>query len=127
MPDIPTGRYNHGCEIIDTENGEELWVIGGYNSRDFYYALDSVEVYNFELRQWSTGVPLPGKRTGLSTVVVDNNIIVIGGEDGDNVQSNIWEWNPASNNWKESEVGLDGPRSFFGAILVDERSGVTCT
>ena len=118
MPSIPTSRYDHGCEIVETANGNELWLLGGVFS-------DSVEIFNFDSFRWSIGTPLPGPRAGLSTVVI-NNIIFMGGSDEDHAHSNIWEWNPNSNSWDEREIGLDGPRSFFGAALVDERSGVVC-
>ena len=124
MPRIPTGRDNHGCEIIDTENGKELWVIGGYGDG---HCFDSVEIFNFDTMQWSTGTPLPGPRAGLSTTVIDNNILVIGGSDDNFAHSVIWEWSAKFNRWTQSDVELDGPRSFFGATLVDERSGATCS
>lgn len=119
MPDLPNGHSEHGCEIIDTSNGKELWLVGGIH-------LDSVDIFNFDSMTWSTGIPLPAIRWGLSTVVVENNIIVIGGKDENYSHSTIWEWNPDSNSWNERYIGLDGPRSFFGATLVDERSGVVC-
>ena len=124
MPDVPNGRDNLGCEIIETANGKELWVIGGYNA-GYYFGL--VDIFNFADMQWSTGVPLPNARAGFATVVVDNNIVVIGGNDGINAMSSILEWNPESNSWQELNDGLDGPRTNFGATLVDERSGVSCT
>ena len=124
MPDIPAGRDNHGCEIIDTANGQELWVVGGYSSGNTYY--DSVDVFNFGSGQWSQGVPLPSPRAGLSTVVIDNNIVVFGGQDSQEVLSSILEWTPESSSWERQDTGLDGPRSFFAAILVDERSGLNC-
>lgn len=126
MPRLPTGRFNHRCEIIDTENGKELWVIGGIT---FLGVTESVDIFNFNTQTWSTGVPLPEPRDGFSTVVVDNKIVVMGGQKrliGVTV-SRILEWSPPVNNWVELDVRLDGPRDYFGATLVDERSGVVCT
>lgn len=123
MPDIPTGRGDHGCDIIETENGKELWVTGGYRDGEFF---NVVEIFNFNSMQWSAGVGLPGPRDGHSTAVVDNNIIIIGGQGSSFTVDVILDWNPESNNWEKREVGLDGPRAFFGATLVDERSGVIC-
>ena len=124
MPDMPTGRDNHRCEIIETENGKELWVMGGYRDGEYF---DDVEIFKFNSMQWSTGVRLPGPRDGHSTAVVENNIIVIGGQNSMNALDSILKWNPELNDWEYLELGLDGPRSFFGATLVDERSGVTCS
>ena len=124
MPDLPEALHEHGCEIIETERGQELWVMGGVQGG---YVSASVYTFNFDTRQWSTGVPLPRPRAGFSTVVIDNSILVIGGEDKFDAYPTIFAWNHVSNEWEEREAGLSGPRSYFGATLVDERSGISCT
>ena len=122
MPDLVSSRYYHGCAVVNTEHGKELWLVGGFSGPH----LDSVHIFDFTSSEWRVGVPMPQPRKGPATVVVDNKVVVIGGSpfNGEYLSS-ILEWNPDSNSWLESTARLSKSRGFAAATLVND-SGANC-
>ena len=43
---------------------------------------------------------LPSARSGLKAAVIDNNIFVTGGYDGENYLTEILHWDPSTGSWQ---------------------------
>jgi hypothetical protein len=91
LPDSPHARDHFQAAIID----KKLIVAGGRKSSSktkeiFELTVGEVDVFDFENGKWST-LPsennLPTHRAGSTTVVMNNNVIVIGGESGSQVEA----------------------------------------
>ncbi len=82
LPDAPHARDHFQAAVV----GTKLYAAGGrrssYNTgQTFTLTVPDVDVYDFTTGQWSTlANPIPTQRAGTSTVVLDNEVIVIGGE-----------------------------------------------
>ena len=122
MPENGTPRWQAGCEIIETEKGKELWVMGGWRGQKI--DVDVVEIFKLNRRLWFTGTALPGPMSHFATIVVNNQILVLGGWNGNDTLSSILVWDSTS--WEELEGGLAGPRQSFAAVHIDERAGDIC-
>lgn len=112
------------CAVINGVNGgKELWVVGGLD-QDTNQRYDSVNIFDFATETWRSGPTLPSPRSHHKCVVVDNNVVVIGGRSGPIVSSILVHGNGV---WREKSQSLSQNRANFAAVLVDERSGANCT
>ncbi|RAJ99992.1 putative secreted protein (Por secretion system target) [Larkinella arboricola] len=82
LPNAPHARDHFQAAVV----GTKLYAAGGrrssYNTgQTFTLTVPEVDVYDFTTGQWSTlSNPIPTQRGGTTTVVLDNEVIVIGGE-----------------------------------------------
>ena len=84
LPDAPRTRDHFHVAIVN----DKLYVIGGRRSSGitnqvFALTIPEVDVYDFATGQWSTlpgGSNLPTPRAGACTVVLGEEVIVVGGE-----------------------------------------------
>jgi hypothetical protein len=53
----------------------KIYVVGGFNGVDY---LDSVEVYDPEINQWTSISPMLSRRSGMSCIAFHGNLYVIG-------------------------------------------------
>lgn len=94
----------------------KIYVFGG---RDHNQMIAEVEMYDPDSSQWKVVSQLPTPREGLSAVVVDSLIWVIGGAA---LQGNIYDivecYNPVANNW-DTLAQLNVPRVASVAGVID--------
>jgi N-acetylneuraminic acid mutarotase len=75
-----------------------LYAIGGrpISPGDNY---DIVEAYDLATDRWTTKAPMPSKRGGLASAVLDGEIHTFGGERPDGVFDNHEVYDPARDRW----------------------------
>src|SRR5207248_10612082 len=63
----------------------------------------TLQVYEPQTGQWSTQPPMPTARSGLAAAMVDNELLVFGGEDVLDfvVHAEVEVYNPATNSWRQ--------------------------
>lgn len=122
LPDAPRARDHFQAVIIN----DKLYVAGGRRSsastgQVFDLTIPEVDVYDFANGSWSTlpaGSNLPIPRAGASNVVLDNEIIVVGGESG--IQTEAHKETHAldviTNKWRRL-ADLETGRHGTGAIV----------
>ncbi|WP_211325354.1 putative Ig domain-containing protein, partial [Larkinella arboricola] len=82
LPDAPHARDHFQAAVI----GDKFYAAGGRRTshntgQTFMLTVAEVDIYNFTTGQWSTTAdPIPTQRAGTTTVVLDGEIVVIGGE-----------------------------------------------
>ena len=67
-------RYGLGCSMFKGE----IWTAAGYNDG----FLDVVEIFNSFTSTWRSGPKLTRERVWLTMEVLDNNLVVFGGDGG---------------------------------------------
>lgn len=72
---MPTARYSLTTCVF----GDNIFAIGGWENSADGPIYDKVEVYNPETDEWKTENPLPVRRAGLASLVLDGKIGVYGG------------------------------------------------
>ncbi|XP_023349032.1 F-box/kelch-repeat protein At2g44630 [Eurytemora carolleeae] len=75
LPSMPTARYGLGCSMFKGE----IWTAAGYNDG----FLDVVEIFNSFTSTWRSGPKLIKGRYYLNMEVLDNNLVVFGGDGGE--------------------------------------------
>ncbi len=105
LPDAPRARDHFHVEVINNK----LYVAGGRRSSQstgqlFSLTIPQVDVYDFVSGQWSTlpsSSNIPTPRAGAGSVVLGNELIVIGGEDTLPVAHKETEaLNTSTNTWR---------------------------
>ena len=82
LPDAPHTRDHFQAAVADGK----IYVAGGRNSsaateQTFELTVAEADVYDLDAQRWETlSNPLPTERAGSTTVVLDNHVVVIGGE-----------------------------------------------
>lgn len=98
-----------------TVRGQEIWVIGGYNSG----ALQTVEVYDTEANSWRSAPVLPAGRTGASAFTHNGMVRVVGGlNDQGSAHSTMLT---LSNNAWSSQSSTKFAMSHGAALLVRDQ------
>ncbi|KAK3251501.1 hypothetical protein CYMTET_39170 [Cymbomonas tetramitiformis] len=100
---------------------KSLYVIGGVTFEEDIpnVVISSVEKYDIGSDTWTQVASLRRARTGLSAIVVDGRIFVIGGNDAEGEGlSTIDVYNPQVDKWDEGEFPpLPTPRAYVGLAL----------
>lgn len=103
LPDAPHSRDHFEAVVYK----DKLYCIGGRRSygatkQVFNLTVPFVDVFDFKTGRWATlDTAIPTQRAGATTVVVGDEIIVIGGESKQSSAHNECEaYNPATNTWR---------------------------
>lgn len=106
LPDAPRARDHFQVVIVD----EKLYAIGGRRSsagtgQTFELTVPEVDVFDFNTGRWSTLPPesnLPTPRAGTTSVVLDGEILVIGGESAAQqpAHAEVEALDPATGRWR---------------------------
>ena len=111
LPDAPHARDHFFAEVI----GDKLYVAGGRRSKfgapagTFSDTEKAVDVFDLTTEKWLSGAslpaPLPTARAGAPTAVINNELLVIGGEVENNPPNNLAlavteVLNPSTGNWR---------------------------
>lgn len=114
LPDAPHARDHFFAEVI----GDKIYVAGGRRSRvgttdgAWKDTETAVDVFDLTTETWLTGGQLPDAlptaRAGAATAVINNELLVIGGEIYDNPPSNLAlphteVLDPSSGKWRRAD------------------------
>ena len=114
LPDAPHARDHFFAEVI----GNKLYVAGGRRSKygtpagTFSDTETAVDVFDLTAEKWLTGSALPANlptaRAGAPTAVVNNELLVIGGEVESNAPNNLAiavteVLNPSTGTWRRAD------------------------
>jgi hypothetical protein len=112
LPDMPTARDHFHASLLDGK----MWAIGGRNVQP-NLTTSVNEAFNFASGQWETGyAPLPTPRGGFSSVVVDGEIFIAGGEGFGQAWPTVDAYDPATDSWR-SMAPMPNPRhGIQGAV-----------
>lgn len=126
LPDAPRARDHFQAAIVDGK----LYAIGGRRSsagsgQTFNLTIPEVDVYDFATGRWTTlpvGADLPTERAGTTSVVLNGEILVIGGESGSQQEGHaeVEAFDPATGGWR-TLAPLNQGRHATQAILHDGR------
>lgn len=132
LPDAPRPRDHFQSAIMDNK----LFVAGGRNTsakteQTMELTIPEVDVFDFSANQWySLENPLPTERAGTTSVVIGNQLFVIGGESGSQVPGHdeVEVWNAATNRWEKVPSLIQGRHGtqadvFQGKIYIAAGSG----
>lgn len=117
LPAIPTPRNSATGGWV----GDQLIITGGRTANG---NLDVTEIYDLSSRQWRTAAPMPLPQAGTASVVVDDGLIVFGGEiftPKAAVFANVWHFSLSANKWS-SLPDLPTPRHGIGAGLINGKA-----
>jgi len=132
LADAPRSRDHFQAAIV----GDKLYAAAGRNTsaktkKTLELTIAEVDVYDFNTGKWGTlEEPLPTQRAGTATVVQGNQLIVIGGESGEQVpaHSEVEAYDIAAKKWfslPELQQGRHGTQAFIyrDTIFVAAGSG----
>jgi hypothetical protein len=110
LPPMPTGRAYAGAAVA----GREIYVIGGTGEQG---ALPVSEVFSPDLQEdgsngWSSGVPMPERRSAMGVTSVADTIYVMGGAGG-SLEFPALAFFPQAGEWQS----LETPPQALGARL----------
>lgn len=138
LPDAPRARDHFQAAVVDGK----LYAAGGrrsgYNPESGFAAtVPEVDVYDFASGTWSTLPPsgnLPTERAGTATVVVDDELLVIGGESAAqteghsevealDVRAGTWRALPPLKTGRHGTQAITNPQGLFIAGGSAQRGG----
>ena len=132
LPSAPRTRDHFQAVVTDGK----IYAAGGRNSsaateQSFELTIPEVDTYDLASQQWETlSSPLPTERAGSTTVLINNNIVVIGGESGamEAAHPQVEALDIASGTWQEwpqLQQGRHGTQAvvYDGAIYIAAGSG----
>jgi N-acetylneuraminic acid mutarotase len=94
LSEMPTARWEPECVLIDSL----IYVLAGMaNSNSGHTAV--MEAYNPETDTWTEKASLPEKRIAGNVAAVNGKIYFFGGNPGGPPQKNVWEYDPAIDQW----------------------------
>ncbi|WP_273568769.1 Kelch repeat-containing protein [Maribacter halichondriae] len=113
-------KYGHTSEVYDNK----MWMLGGRAENEDLNIIYSHDVWSStDGAAWANHTSYTDffpARTGHSSVIHKGKIYIIGGYDGTNAQSDIWQYD---GNWSEVEMnGLTfSPRLSHGSVVFDDK------
>jgi N-acetylneuraminic acid mutarotase len=121
LPDMPHGRDHFQSAVINNQ----LYAAGGRKTSKktnqiFSLVVDQVNIYDFEQQRWRTSkLPLPTGRAGNTTIAVNNELWVIGGESTQKIaHNNVEIFDTKTQKWHNGPL-LKLGRHGTGAALIN--------
>ena len=114
------GRKVRNAPSGDREN---IIVAGGYDN-------DSVEMFNWRQRTWSSLQSMPKKRWGATSFLYNNQVVIAGGYCNDYVvddmiRMNVDPYPEISTHWSECPVKLSAKMAHHSSVLYEDKLMVT--
>jgi N-acetylneuraminic acid mutarotase len=110
--------HTNRTEITGAVLGDEIFVIGGADYREDG-AVDTVEIYDPVLNEWTLGPSLPYELDHAPSVAYDGKIYVMGGFlEGKKTTDKMLIYDPEANEWNEG-TPLTSPRAAAVAEVVN--------
>lgn len=113
---IPTARNSATGGWV----GDQLIVCGGRTTKG---NLDATEIYDLKTNTWRTAASLPLPQAGTASVVVDDGLIVFGGEmftPESKVFETVWRYSLSRDSWT-ALPNMITPRHGIGAGRFDDK------
>ncbi len=114
LPDAPTARDHFGAVII---NNQLIATGGRQSANSFDFTVATTDIYDFSTNQWTSGRNIPTERAGTTTVVYDDQAIIIGGESVVDAHRDVEAYNPRRDEWRNLP-NMINPRHAGGAALI---------
>jgi hypothetical protein len=108
VPSMIEKRDFHSVSSVD----DSIFVFGGYSGDYLVSLCESLDVRS---NKWNPLSSIPLKRTSHSSIVVGDQILIIGGY---KETTQIDSYNPPTDTWKVLKNKLIQPRSFFQAFAL---------
>jgi N-acetylneuraminic acid mutarotase len=120
LPDVPTQRNHLGVGAIDGR----LYVAGGrFGGGVGSEMTDALEIYDPRTGSWSAGAALLAPRAGVSSVVANGCLYLIGGEGNDADPRGVFDRNerydPGTNSWSSLPPLPQPMHGITGAAFLD--------
>ena len=120
--DVPRPRYGHSATVF----GEEMYVFGGRgkggkNFRD----MDCLNLKTMTWRKIRSANALPPGRSGHSTTLIGDKLVIFGGFDGKHTLDDLWVFNISTTTWMRPKTTGRGPKSSHGhTCILSEEGGL---
>ncbi|XP_078493321.1 kelch-like protein 20 [Ciona intestinalis] len=95
---------------------EVLFAVGGWCSGD---AINSVERYCPESREWRLVAPMSKRRCGVGVSVLDDLLYAVGGHDGTSYLNSVERYDPQTNQWSSDVQPTSTCRTSVGVAVLD--------
>lgn len=129
-PTLGLGRRSHASAIIMNGDRRFLIVAGGWTANGISNNVEIMEITSSPPEQWrfTQGKNLLKALAYHQMVSLGTKVVLIGGHDGDDFQSNIYELTCPTCEWTEiEEQKLQEPRSRFVAFPIPSNWSTTCS
>ena len=100
--------------------GGRLYAIGGRVDGSYARNLQANEAYDPATDRWEARAPLPTARSGIAAAVLDQRIVVVGGEGTAGTFEEVEAYDPERDGWT-SYAPMPTARHGLGAAVVDGR------
>jgi hypothetical protein len=96
LPDMPRARDHFQSVVV----GDRIYAIGGRDS-DIGREIAETDAFDVSAGRWVTGLaPIPTRRGGYAAAVVDEEILVIGGETARGALATVEAYRPDADAWR---------------------------
>lgn len=97
---VPVAGASLAYDAAGVGDGPRLLLFGGANASGTTLSL--VQIYTFRTNLWTTGTPLPGVRSGMSSRVLGGRVYLVGGLNVSGVaQAQNWEYDFSSQTYTD--------------------------
>ena len=111
LPDMPRARDHFQAQTV----GARFYAIGG-RATDVDATMSHSDAYDFSRQRWVAGLaPLPTPRGGYASAVVDDEIVIFGGEASDRVFAEVEAYDTGTDTWRVLDP-MPVPRHGIQAI-----------
>jgi hypothetical protein len=115
VPHLSLDRANQ-CLVALPDGG--ALIVAGSDQADTY--TDIVERWSPSTNRWTRMAPLPDKRDGHTTTLIDaSTVLVVGGENANGVRADTYTYDLASDAWSPADT-MTTPRSGHVAVLIPD-------
>ena len=122
LPSIPNGRYGHGCAVVTVNDRRYLVVAGGTLVFPVARATAGTDILDLVDETWVSGGEMSQVRTMTQMVVVNDRVVVLGGQGEDSSPVDTVEELDMENwTWSLVDVRMKQPRSGFEAVVIPKK------